>query len=55
MYLENEKITVVIQINGKRNTIECDRDLSENDIINLINENVIRKLINDKKILKQFL
>jgi len=54
MYLENEKITVVIQINGKkRNTIECDRDLSENDIINLINENEnIKKLIDDKKIFK---
>ena len=37
----------------KKKSIECDRDLSENDIINLINENEnIRKLIDDKKIFK---
>ena len=53
-YLENENITMVIQINGKKkNTIECNKNLSENNVIDLINKNEnIRKLIEDKKIFK---
>ena len=53
--LNEEKINFVIQINGKkRGLINTNRDISENDLIKLINENLeLRKYIENKEFKKK--
>ena len=53
--LNEEKINFVIQINGKkRGLINTNRDISENDLIKLINESLeLRKYIENKEFKKK--
>ena len=50
--LINEKINIVIQINGKkREVINTKPDLSEEDLFKIISENeIVSKYLNNKKI-----
>ena len=53
--LENEKINIVIQINGKkREILSVKKDLTENEILNLVNSNErIKNFMINKKITKK--
>ena len=53
--LENENVTIVIQINGKkRDILNVKKDTNENDLLNMVNSNEkIKKFIIDKKIVKK--
>ena len=53
-YLKNERVNLVIQINGKkRSIIEVDNNINEEVLINQIKKNgVIKKYIEDKNIIK---
>ena len=54
-YLEQKTVNIVIQIDGKkRGLIQCEKDVSENTLIKLINErDEISKYLNKKEILKK--
>ena len=53
--LENEKVNIVIQINGKkREILSVKKDLTENELLNLVNSNErIKSFMIDKKITKK--
>ena len=53
-FLKDEKIELVIQINGKKKfTIEVEKDIDEGNVINKIKEsNLIEKYIGSKKLIK---
>ena len=53
--LLEEKVKIVIQINGKkREIIETAKDISENDILDMINSNVkLKNYLENKKIIKK--
>ena len=53
-YLVNDKKLIVIQVNGKkRNTITIENDLSEDELINTIKNNLlISKYLNDGELVK---
>ena len=56
-FLNNEKINLVIQINGrKREVLELEKNTNEDTIMKLIEENKkLEKYIKDKKIIKKIL
>ena len=53
-FLKEEKIQLVVQINGKKkHLIEIEKDIEEDKVINQINElNLIKKYIENKKLIK---
>ena len=54
--LENEKVNIVIQINGKkREILSVKKDLTENELLNLVNSNErIKSFMIDKNNKKIF-
>ena len=54
-FLEQKTVNIVVQIDGKkRGLIECEKDISEESLIKLINErDEINKYLNKKKTLKR--
>jgi leucyl-tRNA synthetase len=53
-YLTEDTVTIVVQINGKkRATIECKRDITEKNIIDLVkNKSETNKYLENKQIIK---
>ncbi len=53
-YLEKKTVVIAVQFDGKkRGTIECDKDIAEKDIVNLIQKKPeMGKYFNNKKIIK---
>ena len=53
--LENDKINIVIQINGKkREILSVKKDLTENEILNLVNSSErIKNFMINKKVTKK--
>ena len=54
-FLKQKLVNIVIQINGKkRGIVKCEKDISEKNLIKLIEEmNEINKYLNEKKIIKK--
>ena len=54
-FLEQKKINIVVQINGKkRGLIKCEKDIVEKDLVKIINEtDEINKYLDEKKIQKK--
>ena len=53
-YLVEKFVNIVVQINGKkRSLINCKKDISESDLIKIIDDNAdLKKYFENKKVLK---
>ena len=53
-YLEEEFVNIVVQINGKkRNLIKCKKDIEENELIEIVNDNKdLKKYFENREIIK---